>query len=144
MGCVNQTPPDYVNQMGKTQSNDLAERHGRGTAWELHGNGMVCVNPPLQACPVVCHNYNSLLSTPVCVHLAHSISDTGRKHPANRFHYQRSNSPRKTGCPETSVPMHGDSQLKLFNFLRADDRQIRHKNSVFYLTENTLRVYYNV
>jgi hypothetical protein len=40
-----------VNQMGKTQSNDLAERHGRGTAgeqqgngmgtaWELHGNGM--------------------------------------------------------------------------------------------------------
>jgi hypothetical protein len=28
MACVNQTRPHYVNQMGKTQSNDLAERHG--------------------------------------------------------------------------------------------------------------------
>jgi hypothetical protein len=46
MTCVNQTRPHYVNQMGKTQSNDLAERHGRGTAEERHGNGMVCVNPP--------------------------------------------------------------------------------------------------
>jgi hypothetical protein len=33
--------------MGKTQSNDLAERHGRETAGEQHGNGMVCVNPSL-------------------------------------------------------------------------------------------------
>jgi hypothetical protein len=37
MACVNQTRPHCVNQMGKTQSNDLAERHGRGTAWERHG-----------------------------------------------------------------------------------------------------------
>jgi hypothetical protein len=37
MACVNQTRPHYVNQMGKTQSNDLAERHGRGTAGEQHG-----------------------------------------------------------------------------------------------------------
>jgi hypothetical protein len=60
MACVNQTRPHCVNQMGKTQSNYLAERHGRGTAreqqgngmgtaWEQHGNGMVCVNPPLMA-----------------------------------------------------------------------------------------------
>jgi hypothetical protein len=60
MACVNQTRPHYVNQMGTTQSNDLAERHARGTAgeqqgngmgtaWEQHGNGMVCVNPPLLA-----------------------------------------------------------------------------------------------
>jgi hypothetical protein len=48
MACVNQTRPHYGNQMGKTQSNDLTERHGRGTAWEQHGNGMVCVNPPLK------------------------------------------------------------------------------------------------
>jgi hypothetical protein len=27
MACVNQTRPRYVNQMGKTQSNDLGERH---------------------------------------------------------------------------------------------------------------------
>jgi hypothetical protein len=40
MACVNQTRPHYVNQMGKTQSNDLAERHGRGTAGEQHGNVM--------------------------------------------------------------------------------------------------------
>jgi hypothetical protein len=40
MACVNQTRPHYVNQMGKTQSNDLAERHGRGTAEEQQGNGM--------------------------------------------------------------------------------------------------------
>jgi hypothetical protein len=46
MACVNQTQPHYVNQMGKTQSNDLAERHGKGTAGERHWNGMVCVNPP--------------------------------------------------------------------------------------------------
>jgi hypothetical protein len=40
MACVNQTRPHNVNQMGKTQSNDLAERHGRGTAGEQQGNGM--------------------------------------------------------------------------------------------------------
>jgi hypothetical protein len=37
MVCVNQTRPHCVNQMGKTQSKPLAERHGRGTAWERHG-----------------------------------------------------------------------------------------------------------
>jgi hypothetical protein len=58
MVCVNQTRPNNVNQMGKTQSKAVAERHGtgtageqhgngRGTAWEQHGNGMVCVNRPL-------------------------------------------------------------------------------------------------
>jgi hypothetical protein len=31
--CVNQTRPHCVNQIGKTQSKPLAERHGRGTAW---------------------------------------------------------------------------------------------------------------
>jgi hypothetical protein len=30
---------------GKTQCKVLAERHGRGTAGEQHGNGMVCMNP---------------------------------------------------------------------------------------------------
>jgi hypothetical protein len=44
--CVNQTRSLCVNQMGKTQFKALAERHGRGTAGEPHGNGMVCVNPP--------------------------------------------------------------------------------------------------
>jgi hypothetical protein len=33
MVCVNQTWPHCVNQMGKTQSKALVERHGRGTAW---------------------------------------------------------------------------------------------------------------
>jgi hypothetical protein len=33
MACVNHTRPHCVNQMGKTQSKPLAERHGRGTAW---------------------------------------------------------------------------------------------------------------
>jgi hypothetical protein len=47
MACVNQTRPHCVNQMGKTQSNTLAEWHDKGTAWEQHGNGMVCVNQPL-------------------------------------------------------------------------------------------------
>jgi hypothetical protein len=32
MACVNQTRPHFVNQMEKTQSKHLAERHGRGTA----------------------------------------------------------------------------------------------------------------
>jgi hypothetical protein len=40
MACVIQTRPHYVNQMGKTQSKALAERHGRGTAGEQQGNGM--------------------------------------------------------------------------------------------------------
>jgi hypothetical protein len=59
MACVNQTRPHCVNQIGKAKSNDLAERHGRGTAgeqhgngrgtaWEQHGNGMACVNRPLR------------------------------------------------------------------------------------------------
>jgi hypothetical protein len=33
MACVNQTRPQYVNQIGKTQFKPLAERHGRGSAW---------------------------------------------------------------------------------------------------------------
>jgi hypothetical protein len=33
MACENQTRPHCVNQMRKTQSKPLAERHGRGTAW---------------------------------------------------------------------------------------------------------------
>jgi hypothetical protein len=33
MARVNQTRPHCVDQMGKTQSKLLAERHGRGTAW---------------------------------------------------------------------------------------------------------------
>jgi hypothetical protein len=37
MACVNQTRPHCVNQMGKTHSKALAERHGRGTTWERHG-----------------------------------------------------------------------------------------------------------
>jgi hypothetical protein len=36
MTCVNKTRPHCVNQMGKTQSKALAERHGRGTASERH------------------------------------------------------------------------------------------------------------
>jgi len=37
---VNKTRPHCVNQMGKTHSKPLAERHGRGTAWARHGGGM--------------------------------------------------------------------------------------------------------
>jgi hypothetical protein len=36
MACVNQTRPHCVNQLGKTQSKPLVERHGMGTAWERH------------------------------------------------------------------------------------------------------------
>jgi hypothetical protein len=77
MARVNQTRLHRVNQMGKTQSKPLAERHGRETAWERngmyelasengrivaglwqgrgrfvagsrHGNGIVCVNMALK------------------------------------------------------------------------------------------------
>jgi len=44
---VNQTRPHCVNQMGNTHSKPLEARHGRGTAWARHGNGMLCVNRPL-------------------------------------------------------------------------------------------------
>ena len=46
MASVNQTRPHCVNQMGKTHSKHLAARHGSGTAWARHGNGMLCVNRP--------------------------------------------------------------------------------------------------
>ena len=36
MENVNQTRPHCVNQMGKTHSEPLAARHGRGTAWALY------------------------------------------------------------------------------------------------------------
>jgi hypothetical protein len=36
MASVNQTRPLCVNQMGKTNSEPLVARHGRGTAWERH------------------------------------------------------------------------------------------------------------
>jgi hypothetical protein len=52
MWSVNQKRPHCVNQMGKTHSKPLAARHGRGTAWARHGNGMLCVNPPLMWCRV--------------------------------------------------------------------------------------------
>ena len=48
MASVNQTRPRCVNQMGKTHSKPLAARHGRGTAWARHGNGMLSVNRPLE------------------------------------------------------------------------------------------------
>jgi hypothetical protein len=52
MASVNQTRPYCVNQIGKTHSKTpLAARHGRGTAWARHGNGMLCVNRPI-ACRV--------------------------------------------------------------------------------------------
>jgi hypothetical protein len=37
--CESNTP-HCVNQMVKTQSKSLAARHGRGTAWARHENGM--------------------------------------------------------------------------------------------------------
>ena len=46
---TNQTRPHCVNQMGNTYSKPLAARHGRGKAWVRHGNGMLCVNRPLEA-----------------------------------------------------------------------------------------------
>ena len=46
MASVNQTRPHCINQMGKTHSKPLAARHGRGTVWARHGNGMLCVNRP--------------------------------------------------------------------------------------------------
>ena len=36
MASVNQTRPHCVSQMGKTHSEPLAARHGRGTAWARH------------------------------------------------------------------------------------------------------------
>ena len=46
MAGVNQTRLHCVNQMGKTHSKSLEARHGRGTTWARHGNGMLCVNRP--------------------------------------------------------------------------------------------------
>jgi hypothetical protein len=37
LAYVTQTRPHCVNQMGKTQSKPLAERHGRGTSWQRNG-----------------------------------------------------------------------------------------------------------
>ena len=47
MASVNQKRPHCVNEMGKTHSKPLVARHGRGTAWARHVNGMLCVNRPL-------------------------------------------------------------------------------------------------
>ena len=54
MVCVNQTRPHCINQMGKTHSKPLASRRGRGTAWAWHGNGMLCVNWPLEPHARIC------------------------------------------------------------------------------------------
>jgi hypothetical protein len=56
---MNKTRPHCVNQMGKTHSKPLAARHGRGTAWARHGNGMLCVNPPLHCSLEHKRNYTS-------------------------------------------------------------------------------------
>ena len=47
MTSVNQIRPHCVNQMGKTHSKFSAARLGRGRVWARHGNGMICVNRPL-------------------------------------------------------------------------------------------------
>ena len=87
----------------------------------------------LQTCHVACRNFKLLFSMPVCVYRAHSISDAVGRHPAYWFHFQRSNSPRTTGCLKTLVTMHGASQPKFFNSLRADNCQIRHKKKIHVL-----------
>jgi hypothetical protein len=69
--CVNQTRPHCVNQMGKTQSTPLAERHGRGTAEERHGNGMVCVNPPSISVPLKTVPRTTLGTRAVCCRRLH-------------------------------------------------------------------------
>ena len=43
--------------MGKTQSKPLAARHGRGTTWSRHGNGILCVNWPL-----LCYDFRHILA----------------------------------------------------------------------------------
>ena len=63
MASVNQTRPQCVNGMGNTHSKQLAARHGRGTAWARHGNGMLCVNRPLECGPVL-RKGKDLLSVP--------------------------------------------------------------------------------
>jgi hypothetical protein len=68
MVCVNQTQPHCVNQVGKTQSKTLAERHGSGKAGEQHGNDMACVNRPLELgsathCPILCDTPCPVLHT---------------------------------------------------------------------------------
>jgi hypothetical protein len=55
MARVNKTRLHCVNQMGKTQSKPLAERHGSGMAWEQHGMRESAFNllepsGPVQAC----------------------------------------------------------------------------------------------
>jgi hypothetical protein len=75
MASVKQTRPYCVNQMGKTHSKPLAARHGRGTAWARHGNGMLRVNLPLFSC------YNNTWSYPAhsqlrAVHKVTSNLDT--------------------------------------------------------------------
>ena len=49
MAIVNQKRPHCINQMRKTHSKPLAARHGKGTAWARHENGMLCVNRPLMS-----------------------------------------------------------------------------------------------
>jgi hypothetical protein len=44
MSFVNQTRPHCVNQMGKTIYKPIMARHGRGTGWARHRNGVVRVN----------------------------------------------------------------------------------------------------
>ena len=72
MGSVNQTRPHCVNQMGETHSKPLAARHGRGTAWARHGNGMLCVNRPLHVVRIGnphinCHISNTALVLSIVV-----------------------------------------------------------------------------
>jgi hypothetical protein len=55
MASVNQTRPHCVNQVGKTHSKSLAARHGRGMAWARHGNGVLCVNRPLEGQTSSCY-----------------------------------------------------------------------------------------
>ena len=72
VASVNQIRPHCVNRMGKTNSNTIEARHGRGTEWARYGNGMLCVNRPLDVARtgnphIHCHISNTAIVLSIVV-----------------------------------------------------------------------------
>jgi hypothetical protein len=66
MVYMNQTRPHCVNQVGKTQSKALAQRHGRESAWERHGVCESVFTVLLQQCHRQLILYSSSIPRAVC------------------------------------------------------------------------------
>jgi hypothetical protein len=103
MVYVNQTRPYFVNQMGKTQSKSLAERHGSGTAGERHGMCESALRRLIEGGDVQLRSFLTSTLHYNCQHLIPAASPTG-KGPWHPLNWQLAGPQRRCGLRTVLKP----------------------------------------